>query len=187
MQDSARSLNPSFLLQYSKRTRSLVAYSDEQIKDLMQLRQLFYSKIGQLCRERPCCAPWHHSYNRSRTSAPAISNIPHCDNSHQIYPFVRLQAVVAYSEDQIKDLMQLRQLFYSKVGQLCRERKALLRRMANEQEVGANIGLDDVSVRLSEVSDLADQLRANGADEYRTYMQFSSAFSRGVSLHSCHV
>jgi len=35
------------------------------------------------------------------------------------------------------------------------------------------------------VSDLAEQLRANGADEYRTYMQFSSAFSRGVSFLPC--
>ena len=80
--------------------------------------------------------------------------------------------------------MHLRRLFYSKVGQLCRERKALLSHMANEQDVGANIGLDDVSVRLSEVSDFAEQLRANGADEYKTYMQFSSAFSRGVRPNS---
>ena len=76
--------------------------------------------------------------------------------------------------------MRLRQLFYSKVGHLCRERKALLRHLTDEQDVGANIGLDDVSVRLSEVADFAEQLRANGADEYKTYMQFSSAFSRGV-------
>lgn len=80
--------------------------------------------------------------------------------------------------------MRLRRLFYCKVGQLCRERKALLSHMANEQDVGANIGLDDVSVRLSEVSDFAEQLRANGADEYKTYMQFSSAFSRGVNAHA---
>ena len=79
--------------------------------------------------------------------------------------------------------MHLRRLFYSKVGQLCRERKALLHHMADEQDAGANIGLDDVSVRLSEVSHLAEQLRANGADEYKTYMQFSSAFSRGVRLN----
>ena len=91
-----------------------------------------------------------------------------------------LQATIAYSAQQIRDLMHLRRLFYSKVGQLCRERKALLSHMANEQDVGANIGLDDVSVRLSEVSDFAEQLRANGGDEYKTYMQFSSAFSRGV-------
>ncbi|KAL0055380.1 hypothetical protein WJX82_011516 [Trebouxia sp. C0006] len=88
--------------------------------------------------------------------------------------------VVSYTSEQVKDLMHLRLLFYSRIGQLCRERKALLRHMADEQDVGANIGLDDVSVRLSEVSDLAEQLRANGADEYRTYMQFSSAFSRGL-------
>ncbi|DBA97104.1 TPA: hypothetical protein ACH3X1_014875 [Trebouxia sp. C0004] len=92
-----------------------------------------------------------------------------------------LLAVVSYTPEQVKDLMHLRLLFYSRIGQLCRERKALLRHMADEQDVGDNIGLDDVSVRLSEVSDLAEQLRANGADEYRTYMQFSSAFSRGVS------
>ncbi|DBA70363.1 hypothetical protein WJX79_000172 [Trebouxia sp. C0005] len=91
-----------------------------------------------------------------------------------------LLAVVSYTPEQVKDLMHLRLLFYSRIGQLCRERKALLRHMADEQDVGANIGLDDVSVRLSEVSDLAEQLRANGADEYRTYMQFSSAFSRGL-------
>ena len=96
--------------------------------------------------------------------------------------FVPLQAVVSYTPEQMKDLLHLRLLFYSQVGQLCRERKALLRYMADEQDVGANIGLDDVSVRLSEVSDLAEQLRANSADEYRTYMQFSSAFSRRVSL-----
>ena len=99
--------------------------------------------------------------------------------------FLPLQAVVSYTPEQMKDLTRLRLLFYSKVGQLCRERKALLRYMADEQNIGANIGLDDVSVRLSEVSDLAEQLRANGADEYRTYMQFSSAFSRGVSLLPC--
>ncbi|DBB00359.1 TPA: hypothetical protein ACH3X1_013711 [Trebouxia sp. C0004] len=91
-----------------------------------------------------------------------------------------LLAVVSYTPEQMKDLLHLRLLFYSQVGQLCRERKALLRYMADEQDVGTNTGLDDVSVRLSEVSDLAEQLRANSADEYRTYMQFSSAFFRGL-------
>ena len=90
--------------------------------------------------------------------------------------------MVSYTPEQMKDLVRLRLLFYSKLGQLCRERKVLLRHMAAEQDVRVNIGLDDVSVRLSEVSDLAEQLRASGADEYRTYMQFSPAFSRGVSL-----
>lgn len=78
--------------------------------------------------------------------------------------------------------MHLRRLFYGKIGQLCRERRALLKQMGSDQELGVSIGLDDVSVRLSEVSDLAQRLQANGADEYRTYMQFTSAFLRGVSL-----
>ena len=77
--------------------------------------------------------------------------------------------------------MHLRRLFYGKIGQLCRERRALLKQMGSDQELGVGIGLDDVSVRLSEVSDLAQRLQANGADEYRTYMQFTSAFLRGVS------
>ena len=76
--------------------------------------------------------------------------------------------------------MHLRRLFYGKIGQLCRERRGLLKQMGSEQDAGANTGLDDVSVRLSEVSDLAERLQANGADEYRTYMQFTSAFLRGV-------
>ena len=96
---------------------------------------------------------------------------------------------MSYTPDQIKDLMYFRQLFYSKVGQLCRERKVLLQHMGGEQGI-SNMVLDDAGVRLSEMSDLAERLQANGADEYKTYMQFSSALSCGVcflllSLPSC--
>lgn len=93
---------------------------------------------------------------------------------------VLVQTVLQYTEEQVLDLMHLRRLFYGKIGQLCRERKSLLKQMSCEQEVGPGIGLDDVSVRLSEVSDLAERLQGNGADEYRTYMQFTAAFLRGV-------
>ena len=93
-----------------------------------------------------------------------------------------VQTVLQYSAEQEQDLMHLRRLFYGKIGQLCRERIALLKQMGSDQELVVGIGLDDVSVRLSEVSDLAQRLQANGADEYRTYMQFTSAVLRGVSL-----
>lgn len=98
-----------------------------------------------------------------------------------------MQTVLQYTEEQEQDLMHLRRLFYGKIGQLCRERRALLKQMGSEQDVGANIGLENVSVRLSEVSDLAERLQANGADEYRTCMQFTSAFLRGVrdSIFEC--
>ena len=45
------------------------------------------------------------------------------------------------------------------------------------------------SDKLTEMERLAEQLRANGAEEYRTYVQLSSAFYRGVScgLAICHV
>ena len=47
--------------------------------------------------------------------------------------------------------MYFRQLFYSKVGQLCRERKVLLQHMGGEQGI-SNMVLDDAGVRLSEMS-----------------------------------
>lgn len=94
---------------------------------------------------------------------------------------VDMQTVLQYTEEQEQDLMHLRRLFYGKIGQLCRERRAILKQMGTGHDLGAGVGLDDVSVRLSEVSNLAERLQANGADEYRTYMQFTSAFLRGVS------
>lgn len=73
----------------------------------------------------------------------------------------------------------MRDLFYSKVGQLCRERKVLLSHMANEDAGGEN-GLTEHCVRLSEIRNLAEQLRANGADEDKISVQLSCAFFEGV-------
>ncbi len=90
-----------------------------------------------------------------------------------------LQADVSYTTSQRPDA--LRHLVYREVGRLCRERKRLLQQMAEHQDVG-EIALQEVRLRLSEVSDLAEQLRTSGADEYNTHIQFSLAFSCKVCL-----
>lgn len=109
-----------------------------------------------------------------------------CCLQHQGRPHIsrvqvlsELQDVISYTQEQVKDLMFMRELFYSKVGQLCRERKVLLSDMANENAGGEN-GLTEHCVRLSEIRNLAEQLCANGADQYKISMQLSCAFFQGV-------
>ena len=82
------------------------------------------------------------------------------------------------TEAQIQDLLYLRRLFCGKIGQLGRARKELMSRMPSEA-----IGLCHASDKLEEVTSIAEQLTANGSEEYRTYMQFASSFYRGVSKH----
>lgn len=77
--------------------------------------------------------------------------------------------------------MHLRRLFYRKIGRLCRERERLLQHLADQEDV-SKFELQEVSLRLSKVSDLAEQLRMNGADEYNTHVQFSLGVSHGVCL-----
>lgn len=46
----------------------------------------------------------------------------------------------------------------------------------------AGMRLCHASDKLTEMEQLAEKLKANGAAEYRSYVQLSSAFYRGVSL-----
>ena len=87
-----------------------------------------------------------------------------------------LQTTLDLTEAQIQDLLYLRRLFCGKVGQLARARKALMSRLPSE-----TIGICHASDKLEEVTNLAEQLRANGSEEYRTSMQFANSFYRGVS------
>ena len=73
--------------------------------------------------------------------------------------------------------MYLRRLFCGKIGQLGRSRKDLISKLPSE-----SIGISHASDKLEEVTNLAERLRANGNEEYRTYMQFASSLYRGVSL-----
>ena len=87
------------------------------------------------------------------------------------------QVTVDLTEAQIQDLLYLRRLFCGKIGQLSRSRKELMGKLPSD-----SIGICHASDKLEEVTNLAEQLRANGSEEYRTYMQFASSFYRGVSL-----
>lgn len=79
------------------------------------------------------------------------------------------------TESQQQDMMYLRRLLFRKVGQLYRERKVLLSKILTEKD-----GLCHTSKKLAEMTDTAEQLRNSGVEELKTYMQFSSAFYRGV-------
>ena len=92
-----------------------------------------------------------------------------------------LQNNVELSEAQIQDLLHLRRLFCGKIGQLGRARRSLLSQLPSE-----SIGISHASDKLDQVTSLAEQLRANGSEEYRTYMQFASTFYRGVSATALH-
>lgn len=84
------------------------------------------------------------------------------------------------SESQQQDIMYLRRLLFRKVGQLYRERKVLLAQMLVEHD-----SVCHSSDKLAQMTDTAEQLRNSGAEELKTYMQFSSAFYRGVRCLVC--
>ena len=91
--------------------------------------------------------------------------------------FVQHQATLELTDSQRDDLLYLRQLLFCKQGQLARERRALLEKMAcsHVEHMG------DATKKLSELNQWAEQLRSNGAAEYRVNMEFNSAYWAGVS------
>lgn len=82
-----------------------------------------------------------------------------------------------HSDPQIQDLLYLRQLFYGKLGQLARERTALLSHMTCYK-----IDESHISDKVTQLTHWSEQLRENAAEEHQSYKQFSSAFYRGVRL-----
>ena len=94
-----------------------------------------------------------------------------------------LQTRLHLTEAQRTDLMHLRRLFYAKMGALKRERKQLLRQVP----AGAAESTLEASTRLADITAIAQQLHDNSAAEFRTYMQFGSAYRRGVSHCLMHV
>lgn len=83
-----------------------------------------------------------------------------------------VQAVVAYSESQIQDLLALRRLNWAQLGRLEAERSSLLARMAQNRQ------------QLADVQIWAAQLQANIAEEHQCYLQHLTAVYLGVS-RSC--
>lgn len=87
-----------------------------------------------------------------------------------------LLPVLQYTDSQISDLMCLRRYLYGKLGQLARERRAVLTKMTWNQVDSCH-----PSDKLSKLSTWAEQLQKNGAEEYRTYMQWAIAVFRGIT------
>lgn len=81
-----------------------------------------------------------------------------------------------YSDHQMEDLLRLRRLFCLRMGQLARERRALLANLSHCKMDWPN----HVSDKLTEMTKWSDLLRENAAEEYRSYMQILTASSRGV-------
>lgn len=92
-----------------------------------------------------------------------------------------MQAALKLSEEQQVDLMLLRRLFYAKLGALRRERKALLQQVPT----GAAETAPEASARLAAVMTAAQELHDNSAAEFRTYMQLTAAYRRGVLKSLC--
>lgn len=93
-----------------------------------------------------------------------------CDSFHD------MQMALELTESQQQDMMYLRRLLFSKLGQVYRDRKVVLSSMPTDSD-----GICCSSDRLGDMTDTAEQLRNSGAEELNTYMQFTSAFYRGVS------
>ena len=81
-----------------------------------------------------------------------------------------------HTDRQMQDIMHIRKLFYHKLGQLARERKALLMFMSHSK-----VDMSHVSDKFAAMTKWSDQLRENGLEEYRVYLQNGSIFYRGVS------
>ena len=90
-----------------------------------------------------------------------------------------MQASLQFTPDQKQDLLHLRRLFLAKVGQLARQRQALLERIANSEG-----NLPGSSGRVTQSEDAA-QLRQNGIEECQIHLQFVGAMVDGVTFSCC--
>ena len=90
-----------------------------------------------------------------------------------------MQVAIDLSAEQTDDIIQLRCLFYRKLGQLARHRKALLSQMGQSQ-----VDTCHASEKLSGLADWGQRLHQNGMEEYRTWLQFALCLMRGVSSPS---
>lgn len=98
-----------------------------------------------------------------------------------------MQVALKFTDAQEQDLMHLRRLFYGKLGQLARERAALLKKMpaaANEGEnrepLSFHSGFRHAADQLALTKEVADQLCANHAEESLVYMAYGFCLFRCV-------
>ena len=100
-----------------------------------------------------------------------------------------LQEALKYTESQQQDILHLRRLFYSKLGQLARQRAALLQKvpgagseLVHYKPVTFNHGYQHVADKLVETTEVAEQLCANRYEESQVYMYCGFCLFRCVSF-----
>lgn len=76
----------------------------------------------------------------------------------------------------MRDIMQLRRIYVTRRGLHAMERRALL-----SQAPVSHHHIPLPSDNLTQLSDLASQLKKNAADDYRVYHRIACALRRGVS------
>lgn len=99
-----------------------------------------------------------------------------------------LQATLQLTDAQQQDMLHLRRCLYRKVGQLSRERDAIMSSMpaASQPTHSQPFQLDfkHTTDKLAETKVWADALCTNRANEARAYVYAKLCLSRGVSLTS---
>lgn len=94
-----------------------------------------------------------------------------------------LQRLLTFSEEQMRDIMHLRRIYVTRRGLHAMERRALL-----SQAPVSHHQIPLPSDNLTQLSDLASQLKKNAADDYRVYHRIACALRRGVSCsRTCRV
>ena len=91
-----------------------------------------------------------------------------------------MQALLALSNDQKRDLMVMRALYLTKRGLLGLERKALVQQMAPRVEE-----MPHPTDNITRLSDLATCLKENAAEDHHVHRKVARAVFRGVSLYVC--
>lgn len=100
-----------------------------------------------------------------------------------------MQEALKYTDSQQQDMLHLRRLFYSKLGQLARQRAALLQKvpgagseLVHYKPVTFNHGYQHVADKLMETTEVAEQLCANRTEESQVYMYCGFCLFRCVSF-----
>ena len=85
------------------------------------------------------------------------------------------QNLLGLTEDQVQDLMLMRQLYLTKRGLLVMERKALVDQMAS-----GDGGMPHPSDNITRMADLATCLKENAAEDHHVHRKVARAAFRGV-------
>lgn len=116
--------------------------------------------------KRITATPWDYTCSLS----PMLY---HCLPSHLVQSRI-LQASLQLTESQKIGMMQVRRLFYAKLGAIRRQRQKLLQQVPLRPTAAASEASYDASSRLSGIALSAQQLQVNTDAELRAYLHVSA-------------